>query len=272
MKFYDSREKRLVFFNYEINSNFWDLHWTKYLTKKYHEEFNFSPKSLESKIVQKYIHPSYGVLLEGGCGIGTKMYNLDRLGYDIIGIDNAKSTVDWIKSHYPELKVKFGDIRKIPFPNNFFIGYLSLGVIEHFYETFIEAAKEMHRVIKSGGFLFLTFPYMSPFRRLKVLINLYRLYDQKQHDKENFYQYALNERSTIDQFNYLGFTLRYREPQGGIKGFKDEIFIFKFFLQNFLRLLNNCSKPKLLVNFKRFLDKILTLFSAHMILLIFQKE
>ena len=113
---------------------------------------------------------------------------------------------------------------------------------------------------------------MSPFRRLKVLINLYRPYNQKQHDKENFYQYALNERTTIDQFNNLGFSLKYREPQGGIKGFKAEIFIFKFFLQNFLRLLYNCSKPKLLVKFRKFLDKILTLFSAHMILLIFQKE
>ena len=72
MKFYDFREKRLLFFNYEISPDFWDLHWNKLLTNKRHEEFSFSPKSLECKIVQKYLHPKDGILLEGGCGTGIK--------------------------------------------------------------------------------------------------------------------------------------------------------------------------------------------------------
>lgn len=44
------------------------------------------------------------------------------------------------------------------------------------------------------------------------------------HWLKNFYQYILNKNDVIKSFNNFRFKLKYIEPFGGLKGFKDEIF------------------------------------------------
>jgi len=55
----------------------------------------------------------------------------------------------------------FSDVRKLNFPDHYFDGYWSLGVIEHFYKGYDEIIHKIYRVLHPGGFLFLTVPEMS---------------------------------------------------------------------------------------------------------------
>lgn len=124
-----------------------------------------------------------------------------------------------------------------------------------------------------NGYIFLTFPYMSPFRQFKTKLNLYKVINKKYNELKGvsriFYQYVYDVNYIIKNFQDLSFKLKFISPWDGIKGFKDEVFIFKFFFKRFLQLLYVSSKFKLI---KRFFDKILSKFSAHMILLVFQKK
>lgn len=276
MEFFDEEHKILLHFKKNnITNNFWDIHWSKNRADLRKIVLNFTPKSLVCIITQKFLCPEEGPILEGGCGIGDKVYSLKKLNYDVIGIDNAIKTIENVKKEIPEINVKIGDIRNLPFPDNHFAGYWSLGVIEHFYGGYIEILSEMKRVLKPKGFLFITFPYMSPFRKFKAKIHLYKIfnnafYNLKKKPKK-FYQYILDEEEVINDFKRLGFTPKYEKVLDGIKGFKDEIFFFKFYFKRFLQLLYNTNKPGFLKAFKGILDRILTKFSAHIVLLVFQK-
>ena len=275
MRYYDNINKCLLIFHETlIDDNYWDLHWQDLkCNKKF--KFKFNPKSLVSRITKKFLEPEDGRILEGGCGLGDKVYTLKMMNYDVIGVDNAKETINFIKRTFPQLNIIYGDLRKIDFPDHYFAGYWSLGVIEHFFEGYQEILLEMYRVIKPNGFLFLTFPYMSPFRKFKARSNLYKLFSPEFYDSNKkpskFYQFILNENNVIKDFINIGFELKHFKPFDGIKGFKDEIFFLKFYIKRFLALCYNLEKPKFIRKIKRVIDKVLTEFSAHMMLLVFQK-
>lgn len=275
MKFYDKEHNRLIFFHEKANKDYWDEHWDRYFKKKESLLYKLNPKMYFIQITKKFLKPEDGPILEGGCGLGYYVYNLSALDYDCIGIDNAKDTIKLVNKKLPHLKVQYGDIRQIPFPNNYFAGYWSMGVIEHFFEGFDEIIKEMNRVIKPKGYLFLTFPHMSPFRNFKTKANLYRIFNNafyKRNDKpKTFYQYALDKSVVIKDLNNAGFNLIYLEQYSGLKGFKDEIFILKFFLKNLFQLIYNNDRNKLILIIKGFLNKILSRYASHTILLVFQK-
>ena len=94
-------------------------------------------------------------MLQGGCGLGDKVHSLDKVGFEAYGIDFAPNVVSMINENWPHLDVRQGDVRKLPFEDDFFDGYWSFGVIEHFFIGFDEILEEMARVIKPGGYLFL---------------------------------------------------------------------------------------------------------------------
>ena len=89
-----------------------------------------------------------------------KVYNLDRIGYDVIGIDSAIKTIDKVKKIMPSLKVEYGDVRKTRFQNNHFAGYWSIGIIEHFIKGYFNVISEMKRIIKPNGYLFIFHIYL----------------------------------------------------------------------------------------------------------------
>ena len=70
----------------------------------------------------------------------------------------------------PNLNIKFSDVKHLFLEDNSVAGYWSLGVIEHFWDGYSEISNEMLRVIKPEGFLFITHPYISSLRRLKILL------------------------------------------------------------------------------------------------------
>ena len=222
MKFYDENNKRLIMIEDKATPSHWDKHW---------EVNNFIQRvklgrdnRLVKKFTERFLRKGSKVL-EGGCGIGQNVYGLKNWGYDEYGVDYAKNTVNRIKNEFPELKIFNQDVRKLDFPNNFFDGYWSLGVIEHFWEGYDKVLVEMKRVIKPKGYLFLTFPYMSPLRKLKVKLDLYNKLNEEETDLNKFYQFILDENKVIEDFKKHKFNLILKYPYSATKGLKDEILL-----------------------------------------------
>ena len=273
MKFYDMKNKNLLFFKKGIkNDKIWDEKWEKdkYLSKSM--EFRFNPDSFVCKITRTFLKPLDGPILEGGCGLGFQVYSLKKLNYNVVGIDNSKVAIKVVNKTRPELNVKYGDVQKMLFPDNHFAGYWSIGVIEHSFNGYMNIAKESYRVIKPEGFLFLVFPYMSPLRRFKAKFWLYKTiaYDANiRVEPKYFYQFALNKKQVIKDFKMTGYELISSFKLTGIRGFMAEVFLFQRFINTVLNFLIFQEKFSFL---KKILEKIFAKFSSHIILLVFKKK
>lgn len=223
MRYYDSAKRCLVYEEeFRPDSDFWDDHWEKYDWDEIRKRGK--KDRFVGKITRKFLKPSRSLkILEGGCGKGQYVYSLDRCGYDAYGVDFAKNTVAKANKNFPHLNIKFSDIRQMDFPDNFFDAYWSLGVIEHFYEGYHEILEEMNRVIKPGGYAFVTFPYMSPLRKLRAKLGRYPEFQKERFDMSKFFQFALDAKRVQKDFSRKGFEMVYRRPFDGIKGLKDEL-------------------------------------------------
>jgi SAM-dependent methyltransferase len=264
-RYYDKLSNRLVYIEKKASPDFWDAHWSIDNFKSRVEESKNNAFILKN--TRRFLKK--GVILEGGCGMGGNVYCLHYNGYSAFGVDFAEKTVRNINKYFPELNVTVGDVRGLEFEDDFFDGYWSLGVIEHFYEGYEDILKEMKRVVKKGGYVFLTFPYMSPLRRFKAKLGLYKKYGNNNYDLKNFYQFALDATAVRNNFEKTGFILKYSKPFDGLKGFKDEVLVMKPILQ---KLYDYNGRSSLIHRLRSLLTNLLANFSAHMILMIFQRR
>lgn len=223
LKLYDCPNNRLIFIKEKATPDFWDNHWGRYKLK-------FTNKNrFIKKYLRKYFNDKEGLILEAGCGVAEKVYWMHYNGYNVIGIDYAKRTIITTKNVYPELKLVIGDINHLPFKSNIYRCIWCLGVIEHFPSGFDDAVIEMYRVLQNNGFLFLSFPVLSLLRKVKIKFGLYKSFSPEY--KNNFYQYDYDEDFVKKKLERYRFKYVKSSRYDGIKGLKDEIALFKYFLQ-----------------------------------------
>lgn len=265
---FDKKNSRLVYMETKATSEFWDKHWKDADLKK--SILAGKNDFLVPVVTRLFLKPHKSVrVLEGGCGKGQYVYALSSLGYDAYGIDYAKNTIDQIQSVMPELKVSHGDVRNLPFPDSHFDGYWSLGVIEHFFDGYESIANEMSRVIKPGGYLFLTFPQMSPLRRMKARMGKYSTFEDSGSNRSKFYQFALDYRLVMNSLNNKGFKLSFRKTLDGMGGLKRELQSARF--KKIFQLLEK--SPSLWAKLLRItIDTLLAPFSGHTILMVLKKQ
>lgn len=264
-KYFDKNQNRLIYLGQKASHSFWDNRWVvedikKEVTgKKY--DFIVLPTT------KKYLEHG-SKILEGGCGHGTFVFSLNQAGYDCVGVDFAKNTIRQLKRSVPSLNVQYQDLRNLNFPNDHFDGYWSIGVIEHFYNGYDQVLKEMQRVIKPKGYLFLTFPYMSPLRVLKSKLGIYPVANFVK-DPSDFYQFALNSKSVIKSVENHGFKLLQKKPFDGFRGLQSEL----KFLNSILGPIDELSQKSILGKALRFLiARFVQPLASHSILLVFRKK
>jgi len=96
--------------------------------------------------------PKGGRILDLGCGTGKDVAIFNDLGFKASGIDGSAGMLSEAAKIHPNIKVAFGDVRKLEFPDNFFDGVWSWSVITHLKDEDKKSAlKEVYRVLKSGG-------------------------------------------------------------------------------------------------------------------------
>ena len=262
-RYYDKKQNRLVYIRHSATKSYWDEHWE---TDDYYKAVTSKPNSRVVKVTKQYLFPG-SKILEGGCGNAGHVFALNKHGYEVTGVDFAPRTVEKVLEVAPHLNIILSDVRKLPFEDNSFDGYWSLGVIEHFFHGYEDIVNEMYRVISKNGYLFITFPQMSALRIKKVRQNKFPLFSYKDIEPTGFYQFALDPRNVIDELTEKGFELVLKECRNGFKGIKDEAVILKPYL-------NSIYKSNSAYNV--FLRKIISKFGewlnyGHTCLLIFKR-
>ena len=118
------------------------------------------PRKEEYRAMAPYIArlPKGARLLDGGCGLGDWTLCFARQGFSVAGLDLSRQTVAQLKARFPEAEFVDGDIRRTVFPDNGFDAYFSWGVFEHFESGLQDCVREAYRIVKPGGWLFITVP------------------------------------------------------------------------------------------------------------------
>ena len=113
-------------------------------------------------------------VLDLGCGSGKHLAYLVEHGFNVYGIDISEEGIKAAKSFLKRKKLK-GNLKKgsiykkLPYKENFFDAVLSLRVLNHGKITEIrKAIREIKRVLKPGGFIFITVQKVTTRKKEKI--------------------------------------------------------------------------------------------------------
>ncbi len=164
------------------------------------------PDKAEYRVMQPYVEslPKGARLLDGGCGLGDWSVYLTRQGYPTLGLDISRETIPKLKALFPDAEFVVGDIRETGLPAASFDGYFSWGTFEHFEEGLDRCVAEAWRVLKPGGYLFVSVPFDNLRHALRAAV------DRKRQAKprpgcERFYQWRLTRAELRGLLAHGGF-------------------------------------------------------------------
>ncbi len=148
-----------------VTKKAWEKNWDDISMDEIMEIFEYDRVKKQMAIFTRVL-PKDEKILEGGCGLAPYLIRLRQLGFQVEGIDYNEAPLKKALSHDPDLPLKVGDVGAIPYPDDHFGGYISLGVIEHFTEGPLRAIREARRVLKKDGVFVLMVPQNHFFMRL----------------------------------------------------------------------------------------------------------
>ncbi len=258
---------KLIFLKEEATPEFWDRQWQR---DDWKTAITRSRKSrFWAGILKKYLPDKNSRVLEGGCGYGHIVDAMDHWGYKATGVDFAPETIAKIKEVMPHIDVRCGDVKDLNFiADEYFDGYWSLGVIEHFWEGYDDILKEMNRVLKPGGYVFLSFPCISPLDKIRAFFSAIDKFSGTEMPA-NFYQFALELKSVKRDFEVLGYKLLDKQRKVGLLGLS-RYFTWARRLNDYLVAASG--KSRLAKYFMFGLNYILAPFCGHSVLLVFRKS
>ena len=137
--------------NNSLNSNMYDDLFLKNINKRVeYGDINASFDFFMEQNFDKKIK-----ILEIGCNVGSLSNKIYHTGYrNIVGVDIAKSAVEYGKNEYPEITDKFivCEGNKLPFRNNSFDVVLSFDVFEHIPNSNKHLLEVRRVLIKNKGY------------------------------------------------------------------------------------------------------------------------
>lgn len=209
---------RLVYYKKAADADYWDSVWKKEGGDEIYAQAQKGELGYYENIFPKYL-PKQGKILEAGCGQGQIVLALAVLGYDVEGVDYAEKTIQFIRSKFPQLKVRVADVTALEVPDDHYAGYISIGVMEHDVNGPDVFLKEALRILQPGGIAFISVPYQNILRRVKAKLGVYK----GNPNGLEFYQYAYSKKEFADYLQRFGFHIISTHQYGGYKGVKDEL-------------------------------------------------
>ena len=141
-----------------------------------------------------------------GCANSYIPYKMLRLGFDVYGIDIKPYILD-----NPSFKYFICDITKTIFPNEYFDVITAISTLEHiglgaygdpiYHKGDFLAVKEISRILKPEGYLFVTIPYSYEYT-----VTWQRIYDWKSISK------LFNNSFIIIKAEFFAPTARFLTP------------------------------------------------------------
>jgi ubiquinone/menaquinone biosynthesis C-methylase UbiE len=120
------------------------------------------PQENIPRLAKKWKKEGIKKILDLGCGSGRHIIYFAKHGFEVYGIDIAKHGIKiakrWLKEEGLNAKLKIGDIyKKLSYKNNFFDAIICIRTLNHGKIEWIrKAIKEMYRVLKPNGYVFVT--------------------------------------------------------------------------------------------------------------------
>jgi len=145
-------------------------------------------------------------VLDLGCGSGRHAVYLAKRGFEVYGIDIApegiKITKDWLKKEKLKASLKIGSVyKKLPYRDNFFDAIISVQVIHHArIKTIQKAIREIERVLKPNGLIFVTVPRLFSKRNLKDLSKKAKIWKLKRIESRTFIPLNEDEKGLIHYY------------------------------------------------------------------------
>jgi SAM-dependent methyltransferase len=148
-------------------------------------------------------------VLDAMCAYGTETEYLIKKGAIVTGLDISVENAHLYQETW-KLKCKVGSVHKIDFPNESFDVVYVCGGLHHVLYLLDDVIKEIHRILKPGGYFCFVEPnqntWVNFFRKI-----WYRL-DKRFTEDEN----AINYQKTLKPFLKLGYKEKFLEYGGGI--------------------------------------------------------
>ena len=119
-----------------------------------------------TSLVLGSLPPGGARVLEAGCGVGQYVVLLRRRGHRAVGVDWGVDPLRAGRAWTPGTPLSAMDLRQLGFRAGAFDAYVSLGVVEHDPNGPDAILREAHRVLRPGGTLVLSVPYVNGVRRL----------------------------------------------------------------------------------------------------------
>lgn len=147
-------------------------------------------------------------VLEAGCGRGDVVRFLHARGHEVIGIDNERRIVEKVRTEFPHLDVRLGDVTSLDIATSSVGCYISVGVIEHFRHDPLPVVHEARRVVQESGRALFSVPYLNPLRHQL----LKKLGNSSNEDGVYFHQYYFSFEQIHDVMSASGFRIIDQAP------------------------------------------------------------
>lgn len=106
--------------------------------------------------------PSYGRILDAGCGLGALSLLNPYLTNEIAGIDASPGMIQRAKELSPQGQFQLASLTSLPFSDESFDNYVAIASLELVREGLIPPLQEAFRVLKKGGRFFAVTMRLQP--------------------------------------------------------------------------------------------------------------
>jgi glycosyltransferase involved in cell wall biosynthesis/protein-L-isoaspartate O-methyltransferase len=110
--------------------------------------------------IRRYHGAAPGRLLEIGCGTGDFLALAADAGWQVTGIEYAPAACETVRRRLPQAEVRCGELPAMHLPAEQFDLCVLSDVLEHVRSP-LDLLREIHRVLKPGGTLFLATPSLD---------------------------------------------------------------------------------------------------------------
>jgi SAM-dependent methyltransferase len=194
----------------------WDEEWAAYSPSAVREVMEYYRRfPVLHRTLLRHL-PRDGEVIEAGSGLGHWVALLREAGIAARGVDLSAEALARAREVFPGLPFDEGDVRTLPFADASLAGYVSFGVAEHFEEGPEAVLREAARVVRDGGVMVVSVPWLSPLRRLQ------RVRPSGPPEGAAFYQYFFTRDEMVAAVEASGFDVVAWDGYGTLKTLRDE--------------------------------------------------